>query len=340
MKTAIKKLDPVCFAYVMATGTLSTALHITGWTSLSLLFLFLAILGYLSISFLFICRVFFYPRQIMYDFVQVKTLFKCLTFSAGSNALAVRLALGDSLLGSKILAFLGVISTIILVYAIFSVLFFHEHTTIQAVSPFWLLMTIASHSSGIVLSTLWNHGILLQPAWLLGAFGFWTFGILCYIMLMTLNIYRMFFFPFEGKDLHPAYWTCMGAAAIAVFDGSQLIHLKHAPVFLETLQPFITGMVVLLWCWASAWIPILGLMGAWKYFYFKLPFLYHPALWAVIFPLGMYTLATDLLSKQMQLNFIQILVPVFLWITLLAWGLVAYIGRFIPWREGKDPSIL
>lgn len=340
MKTAIEKLDPVCFAYVMATATLSTALHVTDWVFFSGLFLVLAVLGYLSIFFLSICRFYLYPKQVTQEFLQVKTLFKWLTFSAGSNSLAVRLALADRLLESEILAVLGITSTIILVYAIFSVLFFHSHASIQVVSPFWLLMTIACHSSGIILSTLWNHGILLQPIWLLGAFGFWTFGVLFYGMLMTLNIYRMFFLSFKGEDLHPAYWTCMGAAAIAVFDGSQFIHLQQIPTFLEAVQPFMKGLIVLLWCWTSAWIPILVLMGVWKYFYFKLPFAYHPALWAVIFPLGMYTLATDVLSQHMQLNFIQVLVPIFLWITLLGWGLVAYKGRFIPWREGKDPTIL
>ena len=115
----------------------------------------------------------------------------------------------------------------------------------------------------------------------------------------------MVFFPFNGEDMDPCYWTCMGAAAIAIVDGSLLILTPNPPLFLNAITPFIEGMLVFLWCWGTAWIPILFLMEIWKAAYFKVPFHYQPSRWAMVFPMGMYTAATDFLKPAVHLDIIQ-----------------------------------
>ncbi|MFI5344357.1 MAG: hypothetical protein ACHQUC_09075 [Chlamydiales bacterium] len=54
----------------------------------------------------------------------------------------------------------------------------------------------------------------------------------------------------------------------------------------------------------TAWIPILCLMELWKIIYFKIPFHYQPSRWAMVFPFGMYTAATDFLSSSLHLNYL------------------------------------
>ena len=144
-----------------------------------------------------------------------------------------------------------------------------------------------------------------------------------YLTLMTLNIYRMLFFPFKGEDLDPCYWTCMGAAAIAVVDGCQFIMAHHPPLFFYAVKPFMEGMVLFLWGWGTAWIPILCLMEIWKYFYFKMPFRYQTSLWAMVFPMGMYAFANDLLSDSLHIAGLDVLAQVWLWIACALWCLVA-----------------
>ena len=122
----------------------------------------------------------------------------------------------------------------------------------------------------------------------------------------------------------------MGAAAIAVVDGSQLILIQNPPAFIETVKPFMEGMILFLWGWGTAWIPILCLMGIWKIAYFKVPFRYQPSLWAMVFPLGMYTSATDLLRFSIHIESVQGMVFVWLWITFFTWCLVAVMSRFNP----------
>lgn len=327
----LDKIDPVSFGYVMATGTLSTALHFLQWSILSEIFLYLAALGYLILVVLFGARLILMPKQVFQEDINPLTLLKYFTFCAGTNTLAARLVFAGDTFAALMLGIVGIAATIILIYSLFVMLFFHFSLYIQEVSPFWLLMAIAGHSSGIVLSSLWIAGVLSNPLILLLAFGIWTFCVFIYIIFMTLNIYRMFFFPFEGKDLNPAYWTCMGAAAIAVLDGSLLILAKNAPAAIETLKPFVSGMVIVLWVWATAWIPILCLMGIWKYAYFKIPFHYHASLWAMVFPLGMYTLATKMIGSSVHLDLVQGLVPAFLWITLAVWLGVLLKSRGMLW---------
>lgn len=314
-------LDPVNFAFVMATGIVSIILH-SAWPTLSRIFLLAGSIGYLGLIFILLKQTYLLGGRLFEEMKNVQTVFKYLTFSAGSNALAVRFCMEGCDRIGFMLGLLGVITTIALTYTLFCLLFYHRISTIQEVSPYWLLLAIACNSSGIVISTLWGHHVLSNGLFLLAAFSFWSFGVGIYLIFITLNIYRMLFYAFEGEDLHPAYWTCMGAAAIAVVDGSLLILTAHPPLFLEAVKPFIEGMVLLLWAWGSAWIPILCLMLVWKYTYFKIPFHYHPSLWAIVFPLGMYTDATAILAASVHLDSVQEMVPFFLWISVGVWLIV------------------
>jgi tellurite resistance protein TehA-like permease len=329
-KKSIEKFDPVSFAYVMASGSIAIALHVTGWANLAQLFLAFGSLGYIWFIFLFVLRQYRYPKIFMQEIVQVQEQFKYFTFSAGSSALAVGFGQrGNDSIG-LVLGIVGIVSTVVITYAIFCLSFFKEKDSIQSVSPLWLLMAIASNSVGIVITLLWKHDLFVHQLFLVTAFVFWAFGVFIYFAFMTLNMYRMLFFPFEGKHFNPAYWTCMGAAAIAVVDGGNLVTVKNAPQFLEIVSPFIKGMILFLWGWGSAWIPILCFMGVIKHIYFKMPFQYHPSLWAIVFPLGMYTTATFYLVSTVQLDSVQEMIPFWLWIAVFSWFFVAAVRNVIP----------
>lgn len=332
----LDKTDPVTFTYVMATATLSSALMITKWAVLSDIVFFLAILGYLSLCAIFTLRYLSYVKLPRMEGIKTEDLFKYLSFSAGTNCLALRFGLAHHDWIAFILCLIGVISTVFLNYLIFFKILFHKSIPLQLITPIWLLMPIACHSSGLAICTLWTNKMISQPLWLLGASLFWNYGVFIYVIFMVLTVYRIFFFPLKRKDLHPAYWTCMGAAAIAVFDGSKLILIENPPLFLETLRPFVQGMVFLLWIWGTAWIPLLILMGGWKYAYFQLPFYYEPSLWTIVFPLGMYTLATEILPASISLHLVQGIVSTLLWITIFAWLFIAYKSKLIPWQKREN----
>ncbi len=320
----------------MATGILSIAFYKQDLNMLSWLFLAIGLIAYAILVSLFIARLALLGKTALQDLQNIQKMFKYLTFSAGSNALAVGLSLQGYDLFGFALGAIGVTTTIFLTYTLFCTLFFHVQVPIQEISPFWLLLAIACNSSGIAITTFWENQMLANPSFLLLAFCFWTFGVFIYVILMTLNMYRMLFFPFIGRDMDPCYWTCMGAAAIAVVDGSQFTLVHQTPVFLDIIKPFLQGMVLFLWGWGTAWIPILCLMELWKYFYFKVPFEYQPSRWAMVFPLGMYTDATHLLSAGMGFVLFQRMAPILLCIAFAAWCLVACMRVKIQFFNEKN----
>ncbi len=331
----LQDLDPASFVFVMATGIVSISLYINGWILLSNIFLGIGTLGYITLLLLFFLRSFWLAPI---DFRKSKVLlelFKYLSFSAGTDALATHFAIRGSTTIALILGTIGAISAIILVYTIFCMLLFNTKESIQTVSPYWLLMAIAANSVGIVISSLWNQQAITNAIFIIIACCFWAFGIIIYLIFMTLNLYRMFFLPFKGEDLNPAFWTCLGGAAIAVVDGCSLILMNHVPQFLELIKPFIIGLSLLLWGWATALLPILIFMGMWKYFYFKVPIETVPSLWAVVFPLGMYSASIVYLSKSLQMEIIEGMGPLFLGIAVTAWIVVGIITRFNPINHQK-----
>ena len=62
------------------------------------------------------------------------------------------------------------------------------------------------------------------------------------------------------------------------------------------MRPFINGVTLIMWAWATWWVPLLVLFGVWKHGVRRVPLRYTPMLWSFVFPLGMYALASLRLS--------------------------------------------
>jgi len=59
-----------------------------------------------------------------------------------------------------------------------------------------------------------------------------------------------------------------------------------------------------------------------------------PALWSVVFPLGMYSVATLSFSKVAHLSFMEPLSRFMLWVALAAW--VAVAAAFVARIRGRE----
>lgn len=329
----LRNLSPANFAFVMATAVVSLIFYKSGWSFLSWLFLAIGSIGYAVLLVLYIAKMIVLKKELFQEIKDIERMFKFLTFSAGSSSLGVTLSLSGYEIAGFIIGLVGIFSAIVLTYLLFCAFFFHIPASIQTISPFWLLLAITCNSSGMAITTLWEHGWLPSNQFLLFSFSFWTFGVFIYLIFMTLNLFRMLFVPFHGLDMDPCYWTCMGAAAIAVVDGSLLVLAHQPPLFLTAIMPFIQGMLVFLWAWGTAWIPILCLMEIWKRFYYKIPYQYQTSRWAMVFPFGMYTAALDFLSSSLHLPLLQAMVPFWLWLTFFSWILVGWTSRLNPFSK-------
>jgi tellurite resistance protein TehA-like permease len=109
-----------------------------------------------------------------------------------------------------------------------------------------------------------------------------------YIWMIALIFYRYTFFDFSPGDLSPAYWINMGAMAISALAGSLLIANSPSAPYLRSLLPFLKGFTVFYWATGTWWIPMLVILGVWRYVFNRFPLHYDPLYWGAVFPVGMY----------------------------------------------------
>ena len=112
----------------------------------------------------------------------------------------------------------------------------------------------------------------------------------------------------------------MGAAAISTNAGSTLILTDSGLAFLHSMRPFIDGVTLIAWAWATWWIPLLILFGIWKHGVCRVPITYTPMLWSLVFPLGMYALASLRLSLASDFPPLHSISLAMVWVALAAWA--------------------
>jgi tellurite resistance protein TehA-like permease len=97
--------------------------------------------------------------------------------------------------------------------------------------------------------------------------------------------------------------------------------------------------VVLAWSTATFWFPLMIAIGVWRHVVNRLPLSYHPSFWALVFPVGMYAVATFRMRLAIGLGPLPALPTVALVLALLAWtatfaGLVHHCARLLR-RAGR-----
>jgi tellurite resistance protein TehA-like permease len=160
-----------------------------------------------------------------------------------------------------------------------------------------------------------------------------------YIWMMALIFYRYTFFPLSPGDLEPPYWINMGAMAISTLAGSLLIESATNAPYLSSVLPFIKGFTLLYWAAGTWWIPMLLLLGVWRYVWNRYPLEYDPLYWGAVFPMGMYAACTWQMGRAMELGFLTGLSWFFLYVALASWAVV-FTGMLLALtgRRGRAAS--
>jgi tellurite resistance protein TehA-like permease len=132
--------------------------------------------------------------------------------------------------------------------------------------------------------------------------------------------------------LTPDYWIDMGALAIATLAGALLLSAADRWSLLGELRPFLAGFALLFWTTATWWIPLLLLVEIWRHVWGHVKWTYSPDYWSLVFPLGMYSMATAALGKALNLSFLNPVAAIFAWAAAFAWvvtffGLIRNVAR-------------
>jgi tellurite resistance protein TehA-like permease len=338
VESEIRRLYPGYFALVMATGIVSNAALQLGYRGLSQVLLAVNLAAFPVLAGALLVRAARFRHELWIDLTDPRLVFSFFTLVAACDVFGLQLAHRGY---TKIAAALWIVSLVVwlaLGYFSFSVLtFLNAGSGADVVHGGWLIAIVGTESLALLGAYLAPQFGSVAPLAFLAIYALWGIGIVFYGIFITLFSYRLFFLRVEPADVSPLFWVVMGAAAIAANAGALLIVTDPGMAFLRAMRPFLNGATLVLWAWSTWWIPLLVIFGFWKYWVKKEPLAYHAMFWSLVFPLGMYTLATWRLSLAADFPLLQWVSHAMIWVALGAW-IVTMIGMVGAFRRVLQPA--
>lgn len=308
----------------MATGIVSIGLREAGFEVASHVLLVFAVLAYVLLAVLYAVRWARYRSDVMRDLRNPEQSFGYFTIVAGTGVLAVGLLDTPFSDASIALVALAALIWFVLGYAIPWVVLMERDgkPILPRTNGTWFVWSVASQSLAVGLAAVEPlvPG-LSTPIGMLAVLS-WSVGALLYASIAVLIILRIVHLGLSAAEFAPSYWVSMGALAISVVAGTGIIDMSATPM-VRAAAAFIGGTVISFWCFAAWLIPMLLAAGVWRHVLSGVPLRYSPGLWSMVFPLGMFAVASMRLGRTEEIPWIEVIGTSFLWIAVLAWVLVA-----------------
>lgn len=320
----VHRLDPSDFAAVMATGIVSSALHLVGHDRLSVALLLLAVLAYLGLVAATVWRLLRWPAAAVADAEDPARGFGYLTFVAATGVLAARLAADDRTTVTAVLLVVALLGWLVLSYGVPLTLLLHRHAApvLADANGTWFMWTVATQSLAVTSADLVRLVPGLHPRLALFAVSSWSVGLLLYVVLVGLVATRLLAYPLAPEGLTPSYWIFMGATAITVLAGARLL-TTGAVALVPIARPVVGGLSLALWAFGTWLVPLLLVGSVWRHVRRGAHGTYDPGLWAVVFPLGMYAVASLDFGAAARLPLLGRIGRAEAWVAVAAWLLVA-----------------
>ncbi len=343
----IATLESGYFAAVMATGIVSIGLRLLGHTVLAEIILVATIAAFVVLLPAYLVRALRFPRRFAASLKDPSSAVAYFTLVAGTNVLAAALLAHGTWLLSTILGGAAFLLWLILTYGLFSsIVLGGNRPQLRQINGGWLIWVVGTQSIAVLATVLAPQLPWLAGEDMLGAAAvlFWGVGVVLYLILVVIIFLRLFLIETTPPEMGPAYWILMGATAISVRAAAGILDVgATAPTPLLTeMHSFVAGLAVVLWSFGSWFIPLLVLFGLWRHLVRRYSRAYEPKLWSVVFPLGMYAVASVTLGRAIGFDFMQQLAAVWVWIGLAAWLVVValiLIAFFSGARRPAAPTI-
>lgn len=322
LRAGVRTLYPGYFALVMATGIVSIALSGLGASVPSGALLWVAAAAYGVLVVLLGWRAAAFRADLAADLRDPARAFGMFTLVAATNVLGTRLAIAGDVAAATVLLVAGTAAWLVLGYALPWLALGAPRPVVAAANGTWFIWVVATQSVAVLAASLEPRlagprrelALLAVSCWAVGAFGYVAVGGL---VAARLLLYRV-----TATDLTPPYWVTMGAAAITVVSGARITRMASAPAVVPT-GGLIAGVSVLFWAAASWLVPLLVAVGWRRHVTRRLPLRYEPALWSIVFPLGMYAVAARTLGAALGLPIVTAVGTAETWLAAAAWALVA-----------------
>lgn len=116
--------------------------------------------------------------------------------------------------------------------------------------------------------------------------------------------------PVEPEDIDPPFWILMGLSVLVVVAGSHIVEMTDTP-----LVDDVRGLV------AELLVPVMVALGVWRHGLQRVPLRYTPALWSIVFPLGMFAASGMTLGGPDRVPLATWLGRELMWVALGVWAL-------------------
>ena len=335
---ATASLAPGYFALVMATGIVSVGLRDAGLSGAARALLVVAAAGAAVLVVLSLLRGIRHRARMRADARSPERAFGFFTTVAAASVLAVGLQAEGAGRAALVLLLLGAAIWVVLGYVLpWQVLMARDGEPILArTDGSWFVWSVASQSLAVGLSGLTaGSGAAADLLGVLTVMA-WSVGTILYVGIAVLVILRIVHFGITPEQFEPTYWVSMGALAIAVVAGTSIYAMDPVPM-VEAARGLIGGTVVIFWCFALWQIPLLVGAGVWRHLVHRVPLRYQPTLWSMVFPLGMFAVASMKLGRTEHLPLAEAVGAAGLVVVVIAWAAVAA-GLAVTLVRGLAPD--
>jgi tellurite resistance protein TehA-like permease len=283
-----------------------------------------------------------FRRQALADARDPSRAFGYFSIVAAVNVVGVRLALADH---PSVTMWLGAASAPLwvgLTYGVLGVMVLgrRDEPVLSNVNGSWFLLVVATQSLSVAASTVAAHTADLTRTMAPLAVTLWGIGVVLYLLLAGLVTVHLLELPVAPHALSPTYWIYMGATAISVLAAGRILQLPASLPVVAATRELVSGLAFVLWAFGTWWIPLLIGFAIWRHVVQREHLNYEPAWWSMVFPLGMYAVASATYGQAAGLGFMVEIARREVWFGFAAWAGVfaAMLASFLPARVRGEPD--
>jgi tellurite resistance protein TehA-like permease len=326
----VETLHPAYFALVMATGIVALATHLHGIYALPNILFWLNAFFFIALIILTGVRIVRYPEAFAADLHSHRRGVGFFTVIAAFGVFGSQLVLQMEAVGLAIFFWIvAAVLWLVVTYGMLAVLSVNpsKPSLADGINGGWLVIVVAAQSVSILTVLILPSFVSanLQRPLMFAALVLWLSGGALYLWLTTLIFFRYTFLPMSAEEFTSPYWINMGSVAISTLAGATLLGQSALSPVVAELEPFVKGLTLFFWAVGSWWIPLLIVLGVWRYLICGVPFAYNPLYWGGVFPLGMYSVCTYRLVKIVDASFLMPVSYAFMIVAVAAW-MAAFIG--------------
>lgn len=320
-RSVVAGLPPSCFAFVMATGIVSAALRQSGRPLPSEILFWIAAAALVLLLVATCWRAVAFRREFAADALSPAKNFGNFTFVAGLNVVGLHFDMTGRPAAGLALACVALLAWLALTYLIPAVLLLrvHNRPVLEDANGSWFLWVVATQSMSTAASSAAR--VNDSGGFAVAGAALWGIGVVLYLLIGTMVTLRLITQPNRPEGLSPTYWIFMGATAISVLAGSNLLKLPDAFPAIAGMRGFVSGASFVLWSTGLWWVPLLVVFGIWRHVVHHYHLRYETALWSIVFPLGMLATSSMVFGRVQGMPEVEAIGEAVVWVAVPAWAI-------------------